>query len=924
MYKIKKEDVTGSPQWGSSSIEDELWPTSFDMNDNTDTATQQQQQHAQPIRRSQRTRTRPSRLHTAFDDTIDFKDVDPDLYDLDFGLHESSPAPSGSSSLASSLEAEDLVDPSFEEEDGEEEEEEEDEAEEEEGDSASSSSSTHTTLHAHTHTSHCASPCSATTATALDTTSPNTASGRCSSTTSTIPNHPSDKSTQKSHGNSAGKRKRADSDSVVVQVKRSNNSSSSKVSKPSSGGRRQTKRTYGRACARCRRDHKACDGGRPCSRCAEQGSVDECVDVPIKPLGRPRKARVLNEHGEEVIAPSAKKQAKKPQRKSVLPKRRASCPTPVKKQIKTVPAEEEEAVVGSEPSSQIDDDHIKIEDLPSSTTSELILDLGVSTTLPTFAAGASGASSVEGLAETEFKEEDEADENPSMHIKSEIDESGSYAAFSSPVPMSRSCYFRRERAKLLPHAVKVEPSSLVPASHSQFYQQQQTQPQQQPQHQQPTARAMNNFSTQPQSTVNVPYQRFPQQQQQQQLSWQSPPVQQTTTMTTMDRQSKAEMQVKACTNPILMLAPLRPHDSQPTVVHVSEAMAALLHFTSDEVKTPGTCIIAPGFMHRFDKIADLVTRGSMNPYSPLVCLDLVFNTKIGYYLTSQAKVQVYYSAIDGECSKIAVFVEEWAVVTPQQLYSIHSATKCQADDRAFHDRLASLVWMKVNSAPPSVPAYLQPVSTHMAPSYVAPPQQQQLHQQQPPLVSWNTSTYHHMPPSFAMPCDESPPSDPVTSPTTAERSPPFSASALPLAAVATPFVMQQQTHVMHPSSGYSAPIPTVTAPSNFVADIDCPVDFPTITTASAPLSCGLSSASMLRLSNGSPSSTSQASCSSFSPLSSSYNSLVSFSSSSSCSSSTYEASTSPMTPASVSSWMSYPLSPADNYGYGSFTGILAD
>ena len=47
----------------------------------------------------------------------------------------------------------------------------------------------------------------------------------------------------------------------------------------------------GRSCALCKKDHKACNGQRPCSRCVGMGWESECRDVALKPRGRPRKMR---------------------------------------------------------------------------------------------------------------------------------------------------------------------------------------------------------------------------------------------------------------------------------------------------------------------------------------------------------------------------------------------------------------------------------------------------------------------------------------------------------------------------------------------------------------------------------------------------------------------------------------------------------
>eukprot|EP01087_Luapelamoeba_hula_P009424 TRINITY_DN2431_c0_g1_i2.p1 TRINITY_DN2431_c0_g1~~TRINITY_DN2431_c0_g1_i2.p1 ORF type:complete len:947 (-),score=179.54 TRINITY_DN2431_c0_g1_i2:125-2965(-) len=51
----------------------------------------------------------------------------------------------------------------------------------------------------------------------------------------------------------------------------------------------RNQRVYGRACARCKRDHKACDYGRPCGRCVSLGATEVCEDVKMRPLGRPKK-----------------------------------------------------------------------------------------------------------------------------------------------------------------------------------------------------------------------------------------------------------------------------------------------------------------------------------------------------------------------------------------------------------------------------------------------------------------------------------------------------------------------------------------------------------------------------------------------------------------------------------------------------------
>jgi len=47
----------------------------------------------------------------------------------------------------------------------------------------------------------------------------------------------------------------------------------------------------GRSCALCKKDHKACNGARPCTRCIAMGWESECRDVALKPRGRPRKTR---------------------------------------------------------------------------------------------------------------------------------------------------------------------------------------------------------------------------------------------------------------------------------------------------------------------------------------------------------------------------------------------------------------------------------------------------------------------------------------------------------------------------------------------------------------------------------------------------------------------------------------------------------
>lgn len=46
-----------------------------------------------------------------------------------------------------------------------------------------------------------------------------------------------------------------------------------------------------RACSLCKRDHKACNGARPCARCVSSGFSDKCEDVVLKTRGRPRKRR---------------------------------------------------------------------------------------------------------------------------------------------------------------------------------------------------------------------------------------------------------------------------------------------------------------------------------------------------------------------------------------------------------------------------------------------------------------------------------------------------------------------------------------------------------------------------------------------------------------------------------------------------------
>lgn len=48
-----------------------------------------------------------------------------------------------------------------------------------------------------------------------------------------------------------------------------------------------------RACSLCKRDHKACNGARPCFRCISSGMADKCEDVVLKTRGRPRKKRNL-------------------------------------------------------------------------------------------------------------------------------------------------------------------------------------------------------------------------------------------------------------------------------------------------------------------------------------------------------------------------------------------------------------------------------------------------------------------------------------------------------------------------------------------------------------------------------------------------------------------------------------------------------
>ena len=49
-----------------------------------------------------------------------------------------------------------------------------------------------------------------------------------------------------------------------------------------------------RACSLCKRDHKACNGARPCSRCVSSGLSDKCEDVVLKTRGRPRKKRMVD------------------------------------------------------------------------------------------------------------------------------------------------------------------------------------------------------------------------------------------------------------------------------------------------------------------------------------------------------------------------------------------------------------------------------------------------------------------------------------------------------------------------------------------------------------------------------------------------------------------------------------------------------
>lgn len=49
-----------------------------------------------------------------------------------------------------------------------------------------------------------------------------------------------------------------------------------------------------RACFLCKKDHKACNGARPCSRCISLEVPDRCEDVALKPRGRPRKTKVGN------------------------------------------------------------------------------------------------------------------------------------------------------------------------------------------------------------------------------------------------------------------------------------------------------------------------------------------------------------------------------------------------------------------------------------------------------------------------------------------------------------------------------------------------------------------------------------------------------------------------------------------------------
>eukprot|EP01114_Cavostelium_apophysatum_P002484 TRINITY_DN12214_c0_g1_i1.p1 TRINITY_DN12214_c0_g1~~TRINITY_DN12214_c0_g1_i1.p1 ORF type:complete len:378 (+),score=1.42 TRINITY_DN12214_c0_g1_i1:83-1135(+) len=46
------------------------------------------------------------------------------------------------------------------------------------------------------------------------------------------------------------------------------------------------KRNVSRACVFCQKSHGACDGGRPCKRCADQGIPNFCVDANAKKRGR--------------------------------------------------------------------------------------------------------------------------------------------------------------------------------------------------------------------------------------------------------------------------------------------------------------------------------------------------------------------------------------------------------------------------------------------------------------------------------------------------------------------------------------------------------------------------------------------------------------------------------------------------------------
>ena len=97
-----------------------------------------------------------------------------------------------------------------------------------------------------------------------------------------------------------------------------------------------TRRGYKKSCYVCRRDHKACDGGRPCENCLHAHKESECVDAPpyLYKMRKPRSTKffVLNQHS--FVAASSPEQ---PLRIPVPT--RSSIPVPAQEPKASIPKE---------------------------------------------------------------------------------------------------------------------------------------------------------------------------------------------------------------------------------------------------------------------------------------------------------------------------------------------------------------------------------------------------------------------------------------------------------------------------------------------------------------------------------------------------------------------------------------------------------